>query len=145
MAPHRARSVLIFASVMSGLVTLTGAFRPAAALAVDRKTEARTHFDQGVLLFRDGDFQAAAIEFRRAYDAEPNYRVLYNIGQACNEAKDYACALTSFTSYLDQGGGEVQSARRAQLEQQIEKLRVRTGRLMVSSNVDGAAVLVDAV
>jgi tetratricopeptide (TPR) repeat protein len=140
MASHRARFILTFASVIACLAAL-----PQLASAADRKTEARTHFDQGVLLFRDGDFQAAAIEFRRAYDAEPNYRVLYNIGQACNEAKDYACALTSFAAYLDQGGAEVQSPRRAQLEQQIEKLRVRTGRLSVKSNIDGAAVLVDDV
>ena len=117
----------------------------AADTASDRKNEARQHFDQGVQLFRDGDFQAAAIEFRRAYDTEPNFRVLYNIGQACTEAKDYACALTSFAAYLDQGGNEVAPARRAQLEQQMEKLRVRTGRLLVRTNVDGSAVLVDDV
>ena len=140
---------LFFARALLCIASLAGWIAAAPARAADkpadRKNEARMHFDQGVQLFRDGDFQAAAIEFRRAYDTEPNFRVLYNIGQACAEAKDYACALTSFSLYLDQGAAEVQPARRAQLEQQMEKLRVRTGRLSVRSNVDGAAVLIDDV
>jgi hypothetical protein len=129
--------------VLSGLLALMSFFASRPAAATDRKAEARTHFDQGVQLFRDSDFQAAAIEFRRAYDAEPNFRVLYNIGQACAEAKDYACALSSFNAYLEQGGTEVPAVRRTQLEQQMEKLRIRTGRLSVRTNLDGAAVMVD--
>ncbi|HVR61860.1 MAG TPA: PEGA domain-containing protein [Polyangia bacterium] len=138
------RAYLVALSSFAALMA-TGPAARAADASSDRKNEARLHFDQGVQLFRDGDFQAAAIEFRRAYDTEPNFRVLYNIGQACAEAKDYACALTSFSAYLDQGGTEVAPARRAQLEQQMEKLRLRTGRLFVRSNVDGAAVLIDDV
>ncbi|HEX3698283.1 MAG TPA: PEGA domain-containing protein [Polyangia bacterium] len=137
----RTRTVLVSVICLSSAALI--GVRPAAG--ADRKSEARVHFDQGVQLFRDGDFQAAAIEFRRAYDTEPNFRVLYNVGQACTEAKDYACALNSFSGYLDQGGVEVPAARRTQLEQQMEKLRVRTGRLSVKSNVDGAAVLIDDV
>ncbi|HET6282060.1 MAG TPA: PEGA domain-containing protein [Polyangia bacterium] len=129
------------------ILFLLPAFWSATAHAApsDNKAEARIHFDQGVQLYRDGDFQAAAIEFRRAYDTEPNYRVLYNIGQACTEGKDYACALSAFTSYLEQGGPEVAAARQSQLQQQIEKLRLRTGRLSIRSNVEGATVQVDDV
>jgi len=127
-------------------LTMILAAAPArAAAAADSKAEARVHFDNGVQLYKDGDFQAAAIEFRRAYDTEPNFRVLYNIGQACTEGKDYACALTAFTSYLQQGGSEIGAARQTQLQQQIEKLRLRTGRLSIRSNVEGATVLIDDV
>lgn len=129
-------------------VVLLSALAPAAARAAppaDSKAAARTHFDQGVQLYKDGDFQAAAIEFRRAYDTEHNYRVLYNIGQACVEGKDYACAVTAYSSYLEQGGAEVTPARQSQLQQQIEKLRLRTGRLSIKTNVEGAAILIDDV
>jgi hypothetical protein len=71
--------------------------------------------------------------------------VLYNIGQACTESKDYACALTSFIAYLEQGGNDVPAARRTQLEQQMEKLRIRTGRLAVRTNMDGASVMIDDI
>ena len=62
----------------------------------DPRAEASKRFRRGVKLYNDGDFVAALIEFKRAYELEPNYRVLYNLGQTSRELKDYAAALRAY-------------------------------------------------
>ena len=97
--------------------------RPACAILVallsfsslahaDSKDAARSHFEHGVELYREGDFRAALIEFQRAYEASPNYKVLYNLGQTNLELQDYAGALKALRGYLEGGGGAVPAARR---------------------------------
>src|SRR5690349_16550442 len=76
--------------------------------------EAKSHFQRAVELFHEADFRAALIEFQRAYDAAPNYKVLYNLGQTSLELQDYAGALKAFRGYLDGGGREIPAARRTQ-------------------------------
>ncbi len=107
--------------------------------------QARAHFTRGVELFKEGDFRAALIEFQRAYDAAPNYKVLYNLGQTSLELQDYAGALKALRGYLDQGGKEVPAARRTQVEADLHKLESRVARVEVVVNVEGADVLVDDV
>jgi len=107
--------------------------------------QARSHFARGVELFKEGDFRAALIEFQRAYDAAPNYKVLYNLGQTSLELQDYAGALKAFRGYLDQGGKDVPAQRRAQVETDLHKLESRIARVEVTVNVEGADVLVDDV
>jgi len=122
------------------------ALAPGAAHAQGAPTDqARAHFTRGVDLFREGDFRAAMIEFQRAYDAAPNYKVLYNLGQTSLELQDYAGALKAFSGYLEQGGKDVPAARRAQVETDLHKLESRVARVQVTVNVEGADVLVDDV
>jgi len=133
------------------VVTAAGPLRlaqgaPAAPAPVrsDRE-EARTRFQHGVELFRDGDPRAALIEFRRAYELAPNFRVLFNIGQASFEAQDYPSAVLAFQRYLAEGGKDVPAARRAQIEGDIKRLEARLAHLTITTNVAGAEVLVDDV
>ncbi len=85
--------------------------------------DARSHFTRAVELFKEGDFRAALIEFQRAYDASPNYKVLYNLGQTNLELQDYAGALRAFRGYLDGGGRDIPAARRTQVEADFEAAR----------------------
>jgi hypothetical protein len=105
--------------------------------------EGRTHFVRGVDLYREGDFRAALIEFQRAYELAPSFRILYNIGQANLELLDYPAALRAFERYLADGGAEVPQDKRAEVEGQVAKLQNRVARVRVESNVDGAEVTVD--
>jgi hypothetical protein len=107
--------------------------------------EARSHFTRAVELFKEADFRAALIEFQRAYDAAPNYKVLYNLGQTSLELQDYAGALKAFRGYLDGGGSQIPAARRAQVEADLKKLDSRVARVEVTVNVEGADVSVDDV
>lgn len=109
------------------------------------RDEARDRFKRGVQLYNDGDFRGALIEFRRAYEVMPNYRLLYNLGQTSAEVQDHAAALRYFDAYLAEGKTEIPAARRKQVQAELEKLRGRVAQLTVKVSVDGAEVLVDDV
>lgn len=137
---------LVCCLLASSLALATGAAsaQPAPAPS-DTKDSGRSHFSNGVALYREGDFRGALIEFRRAYELDHNYRALFNIGQASFEVKDYAGALRSFEKYLKDGGAEIDAERRAQVEGDIRKLSARVARVTIKTNVPGADVFVDDV
>ena len=97
--------VTAFALVAPGSV----AFAQPAPTAAER-AEAATRFKTGLDLFKDGDAQAALIEFRRAYQLAPNYQVLYNIGQVSFQLQDYPGALAALQKYLLEGGRNIPNA-----------------------------------
>lgn len=107
--------------------------------------EAKQRFDRGYELYEEGEHSLALIEFNRAYELVPNYRVLYNIGQVCIQLGQYANAKKALTQYRDEGGDELSTDRRAAVAKDLEMLERRTAHLMITSNVSGAEVLVDDV
>lgn len=133
----RARLLLVI-----GLLALA-----APALGADDRAreEARARFQAGVQLFHEGSLDAALAEFRKAYQLAPSFRVLYNIAQVQAELHDYVEALKSFRQYLGEGGAEVPADRRTQVEGEIQKLERRVSVLEISTNVSGAAILIDDV
>jgi len=114
------------------------AAEPAApAVSASSTTEARERFQRGVALYREGSFDAALAEFRRAYEIAPNYRILYNLAQVQVERHDSVAALSLFGQYLQQGGSELDAERRAQVERDMQSLRGRVVDLTVECNVAG--------
>jgi hypothetical protein len=109
----------------------------------DPKDDALAHWKRGLELYEEQDFPNALIEFRKAYSIAPTYKVLYNIGQVCFQLTDYACALTSFKQYLHDGGNNIATDRRKEVERDLEKLKTRVGSLEIVSNIVGADVFVD--
>ena len=107
--------------------------------------EARSRFGRGVELFKENDYRAALIEFKRAYELAPNYKVLYNLGQTSLELQDYASALKTFEQYLREGGKDVPSKRKAEVEAELGKLRTRVAKITVEVNVEGAEVSIDDI
>jgi hypothetical protein len=140
------RTAIVAFVVVSSLAparpSLAQAADPAAA-ASSRSSEASDHFHRGVVLYKDADYEAALIEFRRAQELAPHYRILYNIGQACYQLQRYADALTALESYLAQGGSQISHARRAAVEADLRVLHTRVGRVEVTVSLDGAEVRVD--
>lgn len=123
---------------------------PAVAQAADDDTEsedaveeASERFRRGVKLYKDEDYVAALVEFKRAYELAPNYRVLYNLGQTSRGLKDYASALVSYQRYLDEGGDEIDGERREEVEKIVEDLTARVGKLTITTNVEGAEIQID--
>lgn len=129
---------------VAALLALAG---PATAQPANSRAleEARTRFQAGVQLFHEGSLDAALAEFRKAYQLAPTYRVLYNIAQVQFELHNHVEALKSFRQYLTEGGSEVPADRRAQVEGEIQKLERRVALLEISTDVDGADILVDDV
>jgi PEGA domain/Tetratricopeptide repeat len=116
---------------------------PKASPSTAALDDAATRFQRGLELYKEGDYKAAQVEFKRAYEIAPNYRVLYNLGQVSYQLRDYASALRSFQAYLEQGGREVSAARRNQVTAEINRLRSRVGNVVIEADAAGADVSID--
>lgn len=107
--------------------------------------EADAHFRRGIELYKESDFAAALIEFRRAYEIDPKYQALYNIGETYFQLQDYANALKTLDKYLKDGGAQIQPARREEVQKEIDKLRTRVASVDVTTNVPDVEIAVDDV
>jgi hypothetical protein len=125
----------------------------AAAVGVDQRTpttsakaaEAGRHFHRGIELYDDGDLSAATVEFSRAYQIVPSFKILYNLGQIAYQRQDYVTARDAFRRYLADGGDQILTERKRQVEQDVRRLDQRIGRLEVETREDGSEVLLDGV
>jgi PEGA domain-containing protein len=115
----------------------------AATPSAEVMAEAKQRFDRGYELYEEGEYPLALIEFSRAYELVPNYRVLYNIGQVCIQLAQYANARRALESYVDKGGESLSAERKVAVKKDLEMLGRRTAFLSVSSNIEGAEILVD--
>ncbi len=104
---------------------------------------ARDRFQRGVELYKDGNFDAALAEFSRAYQLQPNYRILFNLAQTQMERHDSVEAQRLLRQYLNDGGAELVPERRAQVERDLVALQKRVAELRVSVDVPGAELLID--
>ncbi|HYQ16067.1 MAG TPA: tetratricopeptide repeat protein, partial [Polyangiaceae bacterium] len=107
---------------------------------VDR---ARTHFSQGLKLYKDGDFDAALVQFERAYAIKANFKVLYNIAQSYFELHQYVEARDALARYLKDGEGNIEPERKTAVENDLSDLQRRIAHLKLTVNVQGATVYVD--
>ncbi len=114
-----------------------------APVSDEVRKEASARFRRGVELFQEGAFRAALVEFQRAYDIAPDFRLLYNIGQAQVQVQDYLGANRSYERYLADGGSDVDPARREEVETALTALRERVARLVIRVDKEGADVFVD--
>ena len=146
--PHataRPRPTMTLRTSLAALVVAGSLLSHQAVAQGDPVAQGKAHFTSAVALFREGDYRAALVEFRRSYELSHNYRVLYNIGQAEFEVQDYAGALRSFQRYLAEGGAEIEAERRTAVEADIKRLSTRVARLTLKVNLAGAEVLIDDV
>ena len=125
------------------IITLSLVLGGFPALAEDVDEEAKIQFKQGVTLYKDGDFEQAAIAFERAYELKPSYKILFNIAQTENERKHYAAALKAYHRYLKGGGDQIEAERRAEVEKELTRLKALVGGITVKTDIKGAVVFVD--
>ncbi len=135
-------------SVAIGMVYL---FAPVVATAQQPVAQdsasavAAARFQQGVELYREGSYEGALAEFRKAYQITPSYRVLYNIAQTQYVLHDFVGAYKSLRQYVAAGGADIPADRRAQVDDMSAKLAERIAHLEISTNVAGADIRVDDV
>jgi tetratricopeptide (TPR) repeat protein len=109
--------------------------------AVATLRDAGKHFDRGVVLYGEADYAGALAEFKKAYALAPNPAVLFNVGQAEFQLKDYANALVTFRRFLaDASPG---SPQRDDAEGNLDVLRTRVGRIGIATVPSGADVTID--
>jgi hypothetical protein len=115
----------------------------ASATAASDTDEARQHFADGLKLYKDGDFDAALVQFERAYAIKPNYKVLYNIAQTYFQLREYVEARDDMARYLKDGGSAIDPERQAAASKDLADLEKRVAKVTLTVNVVGATVLVD--
>lgn len=130
------RTKLFFIAALTASLASTS-----PASAADPEVEAR--FKSGVELFKEADFRAALVEFRRAYEKSKNPKILYNIAQCEYQLTDYVAALATFERYLKDAASVIDHARRVEVEEELPKLRARIASVTVRTNVPGARVSID--
>jgi hypothetical protein len=106
--------------------------------------EAEQHFQRARQLYDEGDFTLSLVEFQRAYELSPNFRVLYNIGQVNIQTYDYAAARLALEAYLRDGGDDVPASLRERAETDLRMLRGRTAHLRVLTTPKAEVALDDA-
>jgi hypothetical protein len=94
--------------------------------------EARAHRDKGLKLYKDGAYEAALVEFERAYELAPTWRLHYNIALIHKAMNDFAGALDRFERYLSEGAAEVPPDKKKEVGQEITALRAKIGTLRVT-------------
>jgi tetratricopeptide (TPR) repeat protein len=104
---------------------------------------ARVHFRNGVDFYHEGNFRAALIEFKRAYKASPHYKLLYNLGQVSLELQEDGSAIDYFTHYLREGGDELSSERKLEVQQDLLRLHARLAHATIMADQAGAEIYVD--
>src|SRR5688572_22988168 len=79
---------------------------------VSPQATAAEHFERGIELYQEGSLDAALVEFERAYESVPDYRVLYNLAQVQTQRGEYVEAIVLFERYLREGGAGIDTERR---------------------------------
>jgi hypothetical protein len=113
------------------------------ASAENAKEVAKERFEKGVSLFKQGDYDAALVEFKAAYKAEPHYAVRYNIGICLFKLHRYLKAYLELEAYLQEGGDEVPDGKRAEVGIILDELEALTGTLKINCNVEDADLYID--
>ena len=130
---------------------LTGLLIPLSARAQSSAAEdagsarAGIRFQQAVELYREGSYEGALAEFRKAYQISPSYRVLYNIAQTQYALHDFVSAYRSLKQYVAEGGTEIPADRRSQVDDMSAKLAERIARLEIGTDVEDADIRIDDV
>ncbi|HET9955804.1 MAG TPA: PEGA domain-containing protein [Polyangiaceae bacterium] len=134
-------SIVLSAGLLSP--ALAQADPPTDAANADATEAARAHFNQGLRLYKDGDFDAALVQFERAYTAKPNYRVLYNVAQTYFQLRQYVESRDAMIQYLKEGGEAIERERRESVNRDLADLERRIAKVTILVNVNGAIVFVD--
>lgn len=110
----------------------------------DSLQQAGEHFAEGVRLFHDREWHRALLEFERAYELAPDYRVLYNVAICRRSVEDYAGAFHALVRFLAEPS--LSGERRLDALELLDEIRPALAQLRVASVPAGAQVrIADAV
>jgi hypothetical protein len=134
---------LLLAALPAHAQSATAPAAPAPATEGSEVDQARQHFATATKLYKDGDFDAALVQFERAYEVKPNYKVLYNIGQTYFQLRQYVEARDAMQRYVKEGGAQIEGERLSAVTKDLADLEKRIANVTINVNVSDASVLVD--
>jgi hypothetical protein len=107
--------------------------------------EAKRAFSAGVILLKDPDgakYEDALAQFNKAYRLSGSWKVLGNIGLCSLKLERDGEAISAYEKYLAEGGKEIESDERTQVERDIVALKAQVVRVQVDLPA-GASRIVD--
>ncbi|MFO0653151.1 MAG: PEGA domain-containing protein [Polyangiales bacterium] len=105
--------------------------------------EARERFQRGVALSQEHNYNAAMVEFQRAYELTRNAAVLFNISATHELTGHFVEALDAMLDYERNAPRDQVTARRAEIDATLARLRGRIGTVVIRFEADGLDVRVD--
>jgi len=99
---------------------------------------AADHYDRGLVLYEQGDYQGAVREFVVAYCDKPHPRMFLNIGQAHERMLDFEKAVAYFDRFIVESDDKDPNRKRAVIR--VEVLRNLPARILVATVPPGAEV-----
>lgn len=115
----------------------------AAAPSPAALQEAQDRYKKGLELYKLGSSDAALVEFEKAYQLSQKYQILYNIGLVYRDMKDFVGAVRTFDRYLSEGGNDIDSKKRAEVQAEYDKIKRYVAQITVITNLEGADVFID--
>ena len=109
---------------------------------VQPRDEARSHFENGLVLADANRFEEAAIEFESAYTLSPQPVVLFNIAMAYANARRSARAVSYLRLYLSRDA-DTDQRRIRDAQARLEKLMTVVGEIDVLTEPQKARVRLD--
>ena len=134
------RSTLALAAILSTTAALAQTDPTPSPAAV---SEARERFQRGVALSQERNYNAAMVEFQRAYELTRNAAVLFNISATHELTGHYVEALDAMLDYERLAPRDQVTARRAEVDATLARLRGRIGTIQVRFEADGLEARVD--
>jgi hypothetical protein len=107
--------------------------------------EAKEHFSKGVLLFDEGKYAAALEEFKKSYDQNPHWMILYNIGMCYLELDDNASAASKLSYFVEEGGGDIDAETLEEVAGILKDLKSKLGIIRLTGNYEGGTLLIDGL
>jgi hypothetical protein len=130
----------------AGTTTPGTPIAPASPPTPAKLGEARLHFQQGVALYKEQNYDAALAEFLGAYAISGEPIVTYNVGLTYKALFRYSEAMETLERYLDESaarGHPVSKDRRAEVENIIAEMRSLLADVTVSLKPAEAALRID--
>ncbi len=136
-------ALVLLVAMAAGSASAAAPARKAPSTRTQQMEEAQRRYERGKEFYEESDYSAALVEFQRAYELAPSYRLLYSIAQVQYQLQDYAGALRSFQQYLQEGQADIAAQRREEVQREVERLRSRVATLDIVTMPVGARVSVD--
>ena len=118
---------------------------PTPAPPQNPAVEAKRHFEQGVALYVDKNYQAALAEFQAARQLSASPTLLYNIGLTQKALFNYLEAIQTLEAFLTQGARDpkVTPARRREVHQLVSEMKALLGDARITVTPVAATLTVD--
>jgi tetratricopeptide (TPR) repeat protein len=107
--------------------------------------ESKKHFNNGVQLFNKKKYAAALAEFNASYQLYPHWKILYNIGTCYLNLDDPANAANRLSSFLDQGGDDINPKLRKSAAATLEDLAASLGAFVLKGQYDVGVLFIDGM